>query len=615
MDEKKVLKRKLKHPQSLLACQACRTKKVRCDMTSRRTTCSRCEKQGSICKIVPGRRRHLVDQMLRPLVEAADAGSSLPSCSNVEPASPQLNGSPTSLSSASAPTTKESPSTSDLDLMSDYDWYFDSDIVDPIGEGSWTDNTAVSGLFSDTSGTSTQFRSPVWPERHVRQDLFQAYANWVHPTLPMLDLQQLQTELDQPQATPSLLLLSVMLAASTFISVDANFVHLLRHHVHMEIGTGQEADQLVLLQTMVLMTYDDPGSSNVVHWLARAGQLAEQMVREGTVIEESDAATKNTFRSLLIRDTIISLSRRTPCQVRLQVEEASLFLRSPDEWYISGDHAAQGGPVDRRIENARHALETLCMVVRPILAKGSAHSKLYGRYLQPLQSWARTHLPESAQFVPGSDHSDVAWSIAVSVWSLTVLTTFGGSRRELSGISSVTGLEATELVSTAISATTALYQHLHENDLIRFVPEIAVSVLAPITIAHLLNTTSEIQQIRVQSTPKYYLCWQVLRELRARFSQAGAVMSMVDSLGQQLRQTFDKTAAERARKLRQRATSMSTSSPESIEGAVTPPTVMNDQEWLSCFSAQPDDLITDMKKGFPTLYSSSEKASRCPPGA
>lgn len=549
-DSPRALKRKLKYPQSLLACEACRAKKVRCDMTERRTTCSGCERKGMTCKIVPGRRQHLVDRMLNR------SDSKTPAVS--QPLSPASHRSTSSEHSHSPATT--SP------------WTF-----------------LLSG--NDDS----------LPELPTRLKLIEAYEKWIHPLLPMVDLHKLVAEAHEP----SLLLLSVMLAASSFVEVGAPARIRMRDHIQY-LMDRTDSNRIDRLQSMILMTYVEPNPSGDQDWLSRACIQAEDLLRYAHSSQRHTNKMLEAVRSLLIRDVTLSLSRRSPCRVRIELPWDDLEIWRID-WFNSSGDGSSDVQQDNRTE-AFGALLSLCSAVRSALDVYPDIPADPGTGLaQTLSIWAHLYMPVvKSCLVNGKDSEIIHWATVSGVWSLAAVTFFCCQR---SSPLPTTGSDATQLVSMAIAVSTKINEQLYERNLVRLLPSTSISTLIPVTIAHLMNTTSEDNHTRRQSTQRYYMCWQVLRELRNKFAEAGAAMSTIDSLGQRIRRGMDTSHADRAQQVRERAGSMSasisspesldmgvygsTSSPESLNEAITPTSGIDDEAWLTLLSEQPEDFFGD----------------------
>lgn len=597
-----MMKRKLKQPQSPLACQACRAKKIRCDLSTRKTTCSKCSQRGIVCVIVPGRRRHLVDRMLKSVAleqstiptqhSQYDDGTISPhlisSPSTIESMTP---GSIASLASAASSATSNSSYEfleeriklgQDLDVLPDFSW---TDELPTYDVDQQYNELKRLGCFD-------------MPDDRTRETVLEAYRNWIHPMLPLLDLQQLAPLAGEDSGPSPLLLKSVMMVVSpltefTYTQDD------LRRQVQALIRANIETDPVVELQALILLSRVEPGPADVedeYHWVSQASEKASQILLSGIVEEERKETLSAALWSLLIQDTLVALTKRKPCQVQISLPRYGLITPPPDTWFgfdlgDNPEHSARSGRGPREL---CRGLGELCMIIRPVLAQGPCYlASVEASLAQSLSRWGQKWIPRArSSTLVNNAHLCLHWTSIVSAWSLANLTFFCRSSDNASDYSTASINRATvsNLVGTAISVTTELLSLLHARSLVQFAPGTTIAALAPVTAAHLMNTTSEMRYVRQSSSQKYFLCWTVLRELRTRSRHAAMTMSMIDTLGQRVRRTFDTTKVDQEEQLRTRTMSMSTSSPASLQEAVTPSSAMDDQAWLEFLSGS-EDLV------------------------
>jgi hypothetical protein len=72
-------------------------------------------------------------------------------------------------------------------------------------------------------------------------------------------------------------------------------------------------------------------------------------------------------------------------------------------------------------------------------------------------------------------------------------------------------------VKDAAIETTETAQNLQENNLIRYLPPLGVTVLLPPIIMHLLDSKSDDPATRDRSLQRFYLCMRALQQLRDIF--------------------------------------------------------------------------------------------------
>ncbi|KAK5047701.1 hypothetical protein LTR84_006366 [Exophiala bonariae] len=171
------------------------------------------------------------------------------------------------------------------------------------------------------------------PQGAFRESLLRAYICYVHPSLPLLDLGEFLSAIedDGKSRTVSLTLFqAVMFAGSTFVDIDVLEREGFKSHeqarrmfyskVRTLYDADLETDSLTLIQILVLMTYwydkiEDPKRRS--HWM----RIALSFVTDLGLIHHSSlialpAAQQQLRRRIwwccLMRDQLISFSERQP---------------------------------------------------------------------------------------------------------------------------------------------------------------------------------------------------------------------------------------------------------------------------------------------------------------
>lgn len=84
-------------------------------------------------------------------------------------------------------------------------------------------------------------------------------------------------------------------------------------------------------------------------------------------------------------------------------------------------------------------------------------------------------------------------------------------------------------VREAATGITDIAQDLHDNDLIRFLPPVAVTVLMPATLIHILDMRSNNTAVRDSGLHRYYQCIAVLQRLREMYYSADAAFLFLEA--------------------------------------------------------------------------------------
>jgi hypothetical protein len=507
------LKRKLKQPQSPLACEACRAKKVRCDATLRRSRCTRCERSNVSCNIVPGRRRHLVHRILS---EGGNGFDNAPTLS--------ASDSPVSIG---------------------------QDTADGVRFGSVSMAAAKPELSPSTDSYLKNLGCYDIPSLESRQQSLEAYKQWIHPSMPLLEPVEVFCAADG--AASPLLLKAAIAATSAFLETSNRGLEVLTRQVEAMIAANTEKDPLVVLQSLLLMTFCGSGKKDEYFWLGIANRCAQQIMQESEASKKRQVTIRRTLWCLLSRDVAVSLAKRMPCQVSKSFCSPVEYEAAVSPWDIEN----QSDEMEVTFANdiIRKSQAELFLLARDILQ--CKFEQQDARVQQLSDSLVRWHDQwySSLACLPDSQASRVHRTVLQGYWSLAVVTLHCWSQGPVSVSGAQKSASVSALVARAINGVTDAYQDLFEADLVQYIPSTAVAALTPAAAAHLVNSMSQDSQDARASGRKYYICWQVLRELRPKYDCAAQVMTMIDALGQNLRQSKEDDNADRLRRLRERTSS------------------------------------------------------------
>ncbi|KIX02419.1 uncharacterized protein Z518_08360 [Rhinocladiella mackenziei CBS 650.93] len=175
------------------------------------------------------------------------------------------------------------------------------------------------------------------PETGFRNELLRCYVQYVHPFLPLIDLQDFLHTIDKNQPTDAISLLlfqAVMFAATAYIDmrylVAQGYVtrkaarKSFFHRVKLLYDFDYEIDRVTVVQAVLLMTYwyenpDDP--KDVWHWLGVAISVARTI---GLNCDTSNASLmslqqrrlwKRIWWSCFMRDRLIAIGMRRPMRI------------------------------------------------------------------------------------------------------------------------------------------------------------------------------------------------------------------------------------------------------------------------------------------------------------
>lgn len=394
------------------------------------------------------------------------------------------------------------------------------------------------------------------PEAEARKEVVETYMRGVHPTLPMIDPSQLRyisaggTSAHQVSL---LLFKSVELAASLCSQRRFYDAGDLVRQIEALLKANVENEPLAMLQALILLTFSDGDNASTrdsYHWMGIASKYAARLLSTGHLTNDKRKSVRATLWSLVVRDSIVALAARRSPQVNIELSSALLSLPTEDDWFCPTWCQPCGGLHGIESRELCRSLHELCEAARSTLdVKLSQGSSIAASSpSRHLRLWySQWHRRLSRMACQEGEGGSVHGAVILAYWSLAVMTLHCWS---MSPQATPSVPADPELVPMALATTTAAYSRLHEQSKTQYVPNTAVAALVPAAVAHLMNSTAEQRDIRAGSSQKYYLCWQVLRELRSKYRTAHQAMRMLDSLGQDVRQKIDTGNIEHGQKLR-----------------------------------------------------------------
>jgi len=342
------------------ACSSCRFRKVRCDLLITGSPCTSCRLYGMSCSIPTDRRlKSTKDPVLelnpKDVIDgsrknAQDAGNlELPESVRLSRYFPAKTTQALNLRQTKLPDDQNlqywvdsprRPEGADYDQLATRkktgDWKI------------WLPNYAAPLSQSITREDYKRLHGEgafIVPENSIRNELLRSYIQFVHPTIPVLDLEQFLMAVDgtsnEVEGVSFLVFQAVMFAATAFetpASVKAEksqnreTLRATRYsRIYALYIAGCEENRLAILQTFLLMTSWD--GSNQGSPCARSCIGIAKAIFQSIQMSPTDAETQTLHRkpglwksiewTLYIRDRLVALLTNSPFQV-----EESIF-RSP----------------------------------------------------------------------------------------------------------------------------------------------------------------------------------------------------------------------------------------------------------------------------------------------
>ncbi|OJD16511.1 hypothetical protein AJ78_03324 [Emergomyces pasteurianus Ep9510] len=430
------------------------------------------------------------------------------------------------------------------------------------------------------------------PNQELRNELMKSYLQFVHPYMPLLELDDFLRTIarnDGSRRMSLLLFQAAMFAGTAFISMK----HLIEagyesrkearkaffQRARLLYDFDYEVDRISLVQSLLLMThwYEMPDDQkDTWHWMGVSLSLAH------TIGLHRDPSTscmdprrqklwKRVWWSTYTRDRLIALGMRRPTRIKdedcdvpmLTLDDFDINPLSAEALQIVGDcELAHNIDYQRQLATMFVEKSKLCLCISHVL--GAQYSVLGHKFGgttettmmlvpkkvtsgtcevrkcdQELESWL-ADLPEAVQYRRPSSSSfangEEVLHLHRALLRMIFLTTSSALHRPqvlpATPFPTVeTGLQdlSRNKVRYAAIEITSIAQHLHTMDLTRYLPTTGVTVLLPAVIIHLLDIKSNDLNVRSASLHRFYQCMQILQRLREIYASADFATSFLEA--------------------------------------------------------------------------------------
>ncbi|RMZ82000.1 hypothetical protein DV737_g2311, partial [Chaetothyriales sp. CBS 132003] len=433
------------------------------------------------------------------------------------------------------------------------------------------------------------------PNTGLRNELLRCYAQYVHPYLPLLNLQDFIIPIERNDGhNPISLLLfqAVMFAGTSFIDMGYLIAEgfdtrkaarrAFFQRVKLLYDFDYEVDRVTVVQAVLLMTYwyeapDDP--KDIWHWLGIAISLASTIgINNDVSCSSLDLKTQKLWKRIwwccYLRDRLISLGMRRPLRIRgrdfnvgmLELDDFETTSLPIEQSRLLGACPAVHNSSTRvTLAKLCLALINLCKCVSQVLhlqyclmGQKIGDTKNTTVRLVPKQSvadlsevlhceraleeWYLSTPPELHYFQPDTQerakpNDDGVISLHRSLLTGVYLTTISALHRPYTFASANGVTIAPELkersgyrIREAAKETAEMYNDLYTQNLIRYLPNTAVSILLPALIILLFDLKSDDAFLRQASGRRFQICMLALQRLREMYASADFAFSILDTL-------------------------------------------------------------------------------------
>jgi len=431
------------------------------------------------------------------------------------------------------------------------------------------------------------------PNREQRARFLKAYATWVHPLTPMLDLSSIIKAVSgDVTANPVSLLIfqSMMLAAAPFCDLDFGTKErketrrILYERCKILHDLGIESDHLSIVQSTILMSSWDGDAGQIRdshYWIGIATLHANGigLYLDPTIDpsnERRQKELKRTWWSLLMRDRLLAVALRRPVQNKAFRFDVPMLQMEDFELPSLLETIRFNLPIDELDIETFEIVASCCMAlaqlseyIDKILSVQYSIQKTVGpqgdrnktlslvpkttgiRWAditscgQELQNWYG-YLPEEVQQFelggqkfPGSESQiiKVHKALLTAYYSMTLMTLY----RPLLSLSVHRAEEkqircmAIKMVFQAAQSITGSFASLSTAGLLVYLPETATAAIEPAIVTHLLHSISDVVRIRHQGSQGFHVCWNMLLQLGDIYSLAETTAIMINAAAQKLK--------------------------------------------------------------------------------
>ncbi|ATY61833.1 cutinase transcription factor 1 beta [Cordyceps militaris] len=435
------------------------------------------------------------------------------------------------------------------------------------------------------------------PAIPLQNALLQAYVEYIHPFMPLMDLHPFLSIVNNRNGfngQMSLLLYHAVLFAAT-ASVDMKRLREAGYtsrkaarkaffqKTRLLYDFDYESDRLVLVQSLLLMTYwyetpDD--QKDTWHWMGVAISLAHTIGLHrkpgaNSMTESKRKLWKRIWWSCFMRDRLIALGMRRPTRIKDEDFDVPMLMESdfeiqtladnnsllPAECVVIRDLAMQRELATLCIHKAKlclgisHMLKTQYSVLirdnmKPENTTNSTMMLFPNKFENvdavdtidaELRAWADS-LPESCRYRPLTEADTEGGRSTVTVHR-TLLhmvhqTTISALHRPQFLPSSPTQMPTTSRqvqdmsrvkVRDSAMQITRMVTELHNFRLEKYLPTTGVTVILPAMIIHLLEMKGSSKEARERAMIGFRQCMRVMEKLREIYSAADYATGFLDA--------------------------------------------------------------------------------------
>ncbi|KAG6015658.1 Cutinase transcription factor 1 alpha [Claviceps pusilla] len=413
------------------------------------------------------------------------------------------------------------------------------------------------------------------PPRSLCDELIEAYFQWVHPIVPVINRCRFMRQYRDPKNPPSLLLLQAVLLAGSRVCTNAQLMDAngsttpaaltFYKRAKALYDANYEDDRVTIVQSLLLMGWYWEGpedvTKNVFYWsrvatIVAQGSGMHRSVEQSQLSKSDKRLWKRIWWTLFTRDRSVAVALGRPVHINLDDSDVEM-LTEDDFIEDESDHAVEFSPDPVHVQFFLQYVK-LCEIMGLVLSQQySVASK--GR---PRNAIDLTHsdmaLADWLQNCPKIVYWEMPrhhfWSALLHSNYYTTLCLLhrahmppSGSR----GFPDGSPYPSRNIAFQAAAMITSIVENLAAHKELRYCPAFIVYSLFSALIMHVYQMRSPVPSIQQVTQNRLRSCMQALKEVSRVWLVGKMVYTLFESIigNKMLEERLQKAGGKRHRKM------------------------------------------------------------------
>ncbi|KAF7559446.1 hypothetical protein G7046_g4686 [Stylonectria norvegica] len=420
------------------------------------------------------------------------------------------------------------------------------------------------------------------PPRSLCDELIDAYFNWVHPIVPIINRTRFMRQYRDPKNPPSLLLLQAVLLAGSRVCnnpqlMDANgsttpAALTFYKRAKALYDANYEDDRVTIVQSLLLMGWYWEGpedvTKNVFYWsrvatIVAQGSGMHRSVEQSQLSKSDKRLWKRIWWSLFTRDRSVAVALGRP--VHINLDDSDVEMLTEDDFIEDETDRVSEYPPDPIHVQFFMQYVKLCEIMGLVLSQQySVASKGRQRNAidlthsdMALADWLQ-NCPKIVYWEAPRHHF---WSALLHSNYYTTLCLLHRAHMPPSGTSHFpdqTPYPSRNIAFQAAAMITSIVENLAAHDQLRYCPAFIVYSLFSALIMHVYQMRSPVPSVQQVTQDRLRSCMQAMKEVSRVWLVGKMVYTLFESIigNKVLEERLQKAGGKRHRKLHQSLTQL-----------------------------------------------------------